>query len=387
MKKFSFLIIAFAFIACSTETSNEDVKSPVAAYKALPNEFVRTVIIPNDSIIGVYNKIEIGFEGDREIIYGTNIMRGITDAFDLNQKTHLRTGYLNTDPSLLNVPLIETLLIGEDSILLFGVGGRVFLTNNETSVINKWNFSQSVMPNDPSAAIASYNSGGSLFLHENLLYIRIAPQIALSSDKDFYEKPFLMEYDIAANKITRTLGYFPAFMAENPDEFFYNEYQFSWLHSQSDKNKLLVSFRRSHDLMILDLETEEQKFIPAKSKFLDKFQLIPRNQNAQLDYDPIITEGTYRTLMYDSYRDVYYRIVTHNQDQINPLTNRKNNPASRPYSIIVLDKDLNYLGESTIEDYKKRSYLNVAVCSEGLIFIAGDDDESGVTFDILKILI
>ena len=223
-----------------------------------------------------------------------------------------------------------------------------------------------------------------MFLNGNFLYIRTSPQNALYSDKVFYEKPFMLEYDIVANKISRTLGNFPDFMAENSDEFFYNEHQFSWLKSHSDENKLLVSFRRSNDLMVLDLETEEQRYIPAKSNFLDKFQLIPRNQNAQLDHDPMVTDATYRTLMYDSHRDVYYRIVTHSQDQINPLTNSKNNPVFRPYSIIVLD---NYLGESIIENYERLSFLSAAVCSEGLIFYATDEDESVVTFDIIKIAI
>ena len=139
--------------------------------------------------------------------------------------------------------------------------------------------------------------------------------------------------------------------------------------------------------MVLDLETEEQNYIPARSNFLDKFPLIPRDQRAQLDHDPMVTNGAYRHLLYDSYRDVYYRFVTHNQDQINPLTNSRNHPVYRPYSIIVLDKDLNYIGESTIENYKRTSFLSAAVCSEGLIFGVNDEDESVVTFDIIKIAI
>jgi hypothetical protein len=387
MKIFLLLIITFFCISCSTETSKQEVSITPNEYKPLPNELVRTIIIPNDTILGLSGNIDIGFEGSREVIYTTNLMSNIIENYDLKDGTFLKSTTINTDPALFNVPLSDIVRVQEDSVFLFGVGQRIFLVDNQMRVINKWDFSQIIKPTDQSATVEALNMQGSVFINNGFLYIRIWPQNTVFSDKLFYEKPFMLEYDIANNKVTRQLGYFPDFMAEKPDEFFYNEYQFSWLKSNSDKNKLLVSFRRSHDLMILDLETEEQVYVPAKSNFLNKFPLIPRDQRAQLDHDPMVTNGAYRHLLYDSYREVYYRFVTDNQDQINPLTNSRNHPVYRPYSIIVLDKDLNYIGESTIENYKRISFLSAAVCSEGLIFGVNDEDESVVTFDIIKIAI
>tara|TARA_R110002049_G_scaffold145783_2_gene308236 strand:+ start:585 stop:1748 length:1164 start_codon:yes stop_codon:yes gene_type:complete len=387
MKIFLPLIITFFCISCSTETSQQEVSETPNEYKPLPNELVRTVVIPNDTILGAYEKVEIGIEGNREVIYASNTMSNLFDNFDLKDAKYIKTTYFNTDPALLNVPLIETVRISEDSIFLYGFGNRIFLVDNEISVINKWDFNQIIDPAEQLATVEALNMQGSVFINNGFLYIRIWPQNTVFSDKLFYEKSFVLEYDIANNKVTRQLGYFPDFMAENSDEFFYNEHQFSWLKSNSDKNKLLVSFRRSHDLMVLDLETEEQNYVHARSNFLDKFPLIPRDQRVQLDHDPIVTNGAYRHLLYDSYREVYYRIVSHDQDQINPLTNSRNHPVYRPYSIIVLDKGLNYIGESTIENYERINVLSAAVCSEGLIFGVKDDDESVVTFDIIKIAI
>jgi len=79
--------------------------------------------------------------------------------------------------------------------------------------------------------------------------------------------------------------------------------------------------------------------------------------------------------------------VAHDQPLKNSKTNRLNKPSFKPFSIIVLDNDLVYLGESTFENHDRSSYLNVSVCTEGLIFlISNNENESVVQFDIFNII-
>ncbi len=393
MKRFFILIFAISCVSCQKEIPKTEVyltnnSEEFNGYTPLSNVLVRTITIPNDTIIGQYGKIEVGFESNKEIIYATNLMSNIMDNFDLNEATHLKTTMINSDPALLNVPLSEIIWISEDSIFLFGPGGRIFLVDNAMKVTNQWNFSRAVKSNKELSGIDPLNNTESLFLNGKSLFIRSYPAYNWDNDMEFYEKPFMVEYDLEKNEVLRQLGYFPKFMTDNKDEYFFNDYKFSWLKSNSDKNKLLVSFRRSHHLMVLDLETGNQSFVPAKSNFLDRFNLMPRNYDPQSATNALIANGVYHRLIFDQYRDVYYRIVAHDQSLRNPKTNRLNSAAHKPFSIIVLDKDLTYLGESIFEDYNRFSYLNISVCSEGLIFVINNDNnESVVTFDIFNIIL
>ena len=393
MKNIITLLVVLSFISCQKEIpENEAIPTNNSeefnAYKPLQNTLVRTISIPNDTIYGQYGKIEVGFESGREIIYATNLMANIMDNFDLAEATHFKTNRINNDPALFNVPLSEIIRISEDSIFLFGPGGRLFLVDNEMRVTNQWNFSRNIEPNDGLSGIDPLNSTESFFLNGKSLFVRSYPAFNWDNEVEFYEKPFMVEYDLEKNEVIRQLGYFPKFMTDNKDEYFFNDYKFSWLKSNSDKNKLLVSFRRSHHLMVLDLETGDQSFVPAKSNYLDRFNLMPRNYDPQNSFNALITNGIYHRLIYDQYRDVYYRIVAHDQPLKNPITNRLNSAAYKPFSIIVLDKDLNYLGESTFENYNRFSYLNISVCSEGLLFfVKNESNESVVQFDIFNIIL
>jgi hypothetical protein len=63
---------------------------------------------------------------------------------------------------------------------------------------------------------------------------------------------------------------------------------------------------------------------------------------------PIIEQQCYASLGYDPWRQVYYRIAWHPHDDLSNVGNILRIYAEKPCSIIILDKDLNIIGETML---------------------------------------
>ncbi|WP_211642133.1 DUF4221 family protein, partial [Porphyromonas levii] len=69
----------------------------------------------------------------------------------------------------------------------------------------------------------------------------------------------------------------------------------------------------------------------------------------------------YATVLYDKYRDLIYRIATLPVEK-DPKTNTE----YRPMVVVVLDGDMNYIGEWTIPHPEEYGFSSFFVSSEGL---------------------
>ena len=112
-------------------------------------------------------------------------------------------------------------------------------------------------------------------------------------------------------------------------------------------DRLVCSFIESDSIMVTD-DLSTVKWYNAKSRFLDS--MIPYINDPTEDvYDLIRKEEKpkYWHLMYDKYRDVYYRFaempceLAENEDPYDEFA-----PRAREFSVIVLDKDFNIIGET-----------------------------------------
>ena len=112
-------------------------------------------------------------------------------------------------------------------------------------------------------------------------------------------------------------------------------------------DRLVCSFIESDSIMVTD-DLSTVKWYNAKSRFLDS--MIPYINDPTEDvYDLIRKEEKpkYWHLMYDKYRDVYYRFaempceLAENEDPYDEFA-----PRAREFSVIILDKDFRIIGET-----------------------------------------
>jgi len=126
-----------------------------------------------------------------------------------------------------------------------------------------------------------------------------------------------------------------------------------------NKKELLVSYGTLHELYLYKSPVHFRT-VNAKSKYLDTFRYEQEDYETQQR-----TDGVYNNIKYDRFRNLYYRIVRHNQPFSNP-DGTSNEYFDAPWSIIVLDKNLNVIDEIS---FKAREYIlgRVVITKEGLL--------------------
>lgn len=123
-----------------------------------------------------------------------------------------------------------------------------------------------------------------------------------------------------------------------------------------DGKRFVYSFHYDENIYIALPDHKSIRQIKVKSKYIDKVKFLDDYGN--LTYKDMCENPKYGNLFFDKYRNVYYRIVypqTEIEKDVKAIEvlkyGRKN------FSIIILDKDFNIIGETLFPDYIYNSTL------------------------------
>lgn len=155
-------------------------------------------------------------------------------------------------------------------------------------------------------------------------------------------------------------------------------------------NHLVYSLRCSHNLYVYDLEQREAKIINASSEFVEDFEPYkPETPQAYFDY--LLTNSTYESIIYDKYRQLYYRIIrlAPKEPNNNGLSSREMASFPKSASIIILNKDFNKLSEVKLDGDLYNIY-NLFVGKKGLYLSRNnpnnlDYDEDFLQFELFEV--
>jgi hypothetical protein len=175
-------------------------------------------------------------------------------------------------------------------------------------------------------------------IYDDVLSITMAPYVKLA---EFYDHDHEFKMNLQSNECMSYLRYPDHYSADN------------WWHvsgngiyrTLSGEGELVFSFAIHDSLYIYSNRGTHLRTVPAKSRYMDEFPpppYIDTDQRATLEYATTIP--MYKAIIWDKYRNFYYRIATHAQSARN-ASGRINNVNDRPWSIIVLDQQFRILGE------------------------------------------
>jgi len=136
-------------------------------------------------------------------------------------------------------------------------------------------------------------------------------------------------------------------------------------------DKLYISPWYDHEIQVFDMELEkvvEKKIV--KSSYVNKFLYVNEipygSQNGLIAH---LQHDQYNALLYDEYRNVFYRLFFpgFEMDQLGEDLNYRDLIISRPYlGVMVLDSDLNIIGEHVFDKFQIYTLSNRFVGKKGL---------------------
>jgi len=138
------------------------------------------------------------------------------------------------------------------------------------------------------------------------------------------------------------------------------------------RNKEFVySFAVSDSIYTFDPATGKQKAFYAASRYVDEPILPMSKPDNAHDLEYALETPYYHAVIYDEYRDVYYRFVRHSIPFKDEITGERHEFYEKPISIIVLDKNMKIIGETKLAEHLFLDYIYY-VTDRGLYISTGN---------------
>jgi hypothetical protein len=158
----------------------------------------------------------------------------------------------------------------------------------------------------------------------------------------------------------------------------------------SPNGEIIFSFPVTHHLYIADLGAEVYRQVYAGSNMAETIHSIDHpvkgtpKEIVRIHY---LQENIYTAIRYDPWRKIYYRFLLRGIRGATHGTSL----GKKPVIVVLMDEQLNYIGETMIGTAEEWNWTNSFVTSEGLNieYIASEDrenfNEESLTFKIFKL--
>ena len=339
MKKFILLLVLAHLYACSSSKSGED-----AIYS---KELVESkkVTLPCDENTYFLSKSIFQFEEDgKEYLHFENSRKGQYEiiTFDLEkQDVHKRLPIAPEGPN--GIPAMYGSKPFPDSknyLISQTLAFRVTQMDGDGNVLRNYQLkSPGRFVRIMLGSFCYYPS----FVRDSILYFN--QPVASRKKRNLDRYPIFATLDLR----TGELGFAPLdFPKTFKGDYSHIRSGDSFTYDYNYKeNRLVCSFLESDSIMVTD-DLTHTKWYNAKSQFLDS--MIPYLNDAGDDVQDIIRrkqKAKYWHIMYDKYRDVYYRFaempceLAKDENPYDEFSHK-----SREFSVIILDKDFRIIGET-----------------------------------------
>lgn len=271
----------------------------------------------------------------------------------------------------------------DDSIFIYPYSeGRVYLANSRGKVQKIYRlYDADAMAYDTTrflpvpymeTRLPMFYRSGKLFLSGGLL---------VDTSLEHKDNTFVcISYDVCTKKSHFAMPYPEMYRKYNwGGDFFYRQPSIT----MTSGGELLVSFAADHNLWKYNSATGQCDSLYAGSRDIKEIAPLSTQKKAFPDDVPgeLISEWYYSQPSYESvyadpYKGLYYRIA-----RLSNPAHKLNTFNDKPVVVIVLDKDLNYVGEECLPEGVSYDTFNTYVSPEGLnIHIYNSKDEDHATF-------
>ncbi len=349
------------FQACSQQSTETD-------FEYLEHFVEEVVLFLDDSTSNEFIYSQYFNNGNEEFLMALNPIINSVDKYSLDDgNLSKRIKFPREGPEGINSVLQGFTYASSDSIFVFIKGSlRGSIIINESG-----EFVKRLTPLlDKSAHFGLVNhvstAGNPTRLFGNRLHFMQFPLFDVYNPSNINGKyPLSLEYDLTKDQIfyDSTITY--------PEVYWdkiWPVYDLVFSREIISDSIYLVSWPILDSLIVVDKRNNQIKKVSAKSSFFSSKQVSLNAAPNQAEQNEIVLgQFRYRQIIFDSYRKLYYRLVTHPLDE---TINKAFIPNidEQKFSIIVLDENFNFIKEVVFPS-KSYSPFNVYVGEKGIILM------------------
>lgn len=195
------------------------------------------------------------------------------------------------------------------------------------------------------SVLPRYFSPMELVKEGDVVYISGDPDLDIRNQESYKRGKYTYEVNIKTGQSRSVFGV-PAIYHE--DQWMVNQYFYRNLYDK-EKRQWIFSFEVDDSLRVYSINEKVKAFYAGSQLSGEIEKWNKEDLNSEKAYSYYLRNKVYGKLIYDRKNELYYRFVNHpNQDAI---ANRDiDRMWNRRYSIVILDKKFNWLGETEIKD-------------------------------------
>lgn len=272
-------------------------------------------------------------------------------------------------------------LIGDSIFIATLAAGQIFMTKNGSITAS----AQPLLENGKRIRYVAENGykpvqiGSEIFMY--------SPSNVLQQEPEFAMRPLLVSYDLNTEETRIRNVSYPKFFREHC----WSEHQFELTYTKNHMDQLVISFQTNPTLYIYDPAQDSlvAEYDSARSKYAEEITPYPDCELGDIAayFKYVKSVARYRSINYDKFRNIYYRIVSLPTEQ--PADGQRTHDIVMPLSIMVLDKDFNVITERKLPAYTydpKDFFITieglwVSTANEG----AEDFDEDALSYTLFTL--
>ena len=383
MKRIHWLIMGISLIVLASCQSKPGKLEPI--YKT---ELVETkkIILPVDENTYYLSKSIFHFEdkGKEFLSFGNQSTRQYATEiiiYDLDlQNIHKRFPLLREGPNAIPAAYGAVPLGNPDAFIYYQNNmRRITLSDGDGQVIRRY---QIISPD-----------GKSLYVPEGLSYAHY-PSFMIDSTIHFAQRagkpsvkrhewktiPMFAMMNLKDGKFSRSSLCFPSIFDMDVKDIT-TGHEFVYDYNYKD-NRLVCSFLVFDSLMVTD-DMRNVRWYDGKSRYLDRMRpILKEGSDGFIGIKEAVEAASYSHIMYDKYRDIYYRFAEM-PCELGPNEYVYNDAKAREFSVIIFDKDFRIIGETKFPG-NKYFYKMSFIGRDGLYI--SENNEANPEFDENKLV-
>lgn len=192
--------------------------------------------------------------------------------------------------------------------------------------------------------------------------------------------PMFASMNLRDGKISRSTLCFPSIFDMDVKDIS-TGHEFVYDYNYKD-NRLVCSFIVFDSLMVTD-DMKTIRWYDGKSRYLDRMRpILKEDADGFMGIKEAVEAASYSHIMYDKYRDVYYRFAEM-PCELGPNEYVYNDQKAREFSVIIFDKDFRIIGETKFPG-NKYFYKMSFIGRDGLYI--SENNEANPKFDENKLV-
>lgn len=380
MTKYNVIYITIIFVFCSCKNNNSDNNKELAYQKELVPVSTLSFDLDSVSTFSPYTLQYLAESGEEYLLTDNRNMLSV-DVYSFKEKKLIHRLMINDSTGELASDIHGFWAISKDSVFVYSP----FRMNPIVLKLYNWEIVER-----SSMTIANPLTGNPIFNHASMT---ASPSFVMGNRIYFSELPLadisqLIGTDYSP-EVVHDMGTDSTYTSGItwPEIYEHNKWDnlFLYLKTYDKYGRTIYSWEASHQLMVRKNDSIYE--VSARSHYFDAEIIYdPNNVNSEGRDFNIIELDHYMMILYDSYRDVYYRFAIHGIPK-NRVNGGFNTASDLPFSVIILDNNFNKLGETYFEP-ATYSPKDSFVGKEGLyISTHNKRSDQGMNEDLMSFLI